>query len=53
MVDAFFDRDGGGLLSSTAHLGGGGIVSLAILGTILPVLYCQSPRGCVCKYVNS
>lgn len=41
MVDAFFARDGGGLLSSTAHLGGGGIVSLAMSSSVLLKLYCQ------------
>lgn len=34
MVDAFLDRDGGGLLSSIAHLGGGGIDPLGILSTL-------------------
>lgn len=30
MFDAFFCRDGGGLLSSTAHFGGGGMLPFGI-----------------------
>lgn len=44
MVDAFLGRDGGGLLSSIAHLGGGGTESLTISDRSLLRLYDQSPQ---------